>query len=302
MIRRIVPWLAAAALVEWLIARTLTRSAIFMPKSPPVISAYQGLTLLGQLATTLTGLLALIALVWLIWEAVRVRRLFQGGCLIGLLGLSLIALIIPATHAASVVYHMLVVLVIADLGRQVWSQAAQRQVWRLAHMIPVLALLVAGIYQITEALPVFNLGEGLVVASGFAFYAAAHRSKTPLWVWLAAALPALAFSAMYLINPSITGIMAIWSTGLTLYLPWPLYAASLYLAGVAVVAALRTGDPAGWAILLLAAGGYPPQLSSHVILGMVALALLAAPAEGHEVELSLSADSLELLSTAAQQM
>ncbi|MEK7786218.1 MAG: hypothetical protein AAB658_12470, partial [Chloroflexota bacterium] len=54
-------WLTIAALADWLITRTVTRTAIFMPKPPPVVAAYQALTLLGQLAFTVTGLLALAA-------------------------------------------------------------------------------------------------------------------------------------------------------------------------------------------------------------------------------------------------
>jgi hypothetical protein len=79
---------------------------------------------------------------------------------------------------------------------------------------------------------------------------------------------------MHRANPSMAGILAIWSIGLTLYLPWPLYAVSLWLAGAAAITALRQGQPAGWVILLLAAGGYAPQLSSQVFLGLVALYLL----------------------------
>ena len=60
-------WLVVAALVDWLITRTLARSAIFVPKSPPVILVYQGFGLLGQLAATLSGLLVLVFLGWIAW-------------------------------------------------------------------------------------------------------------------------------------------------------------------------------------------------------------------------------------------
>ena len=82
---------------------------------------------------------------------------------------------------------------------------------------------------------------------------------------------------MHLVNPAMSGILAIWSTGLTLYLPWPLYAVSLWLVSVAAIVSLRRGDPAGWAILLLVAGGYAPQLSAQLFLSLIALWLLAPP-------------------------
>jgi hypothetical protein len=72
----------------------------------------------------------------------------------------------------------------------------------------------------------------------------------------------------------MTGILAIWSTGLTLYLPWPVYAVALWLAGKVVIQTLKQGNRVGWAILLLAAGGYAPQLNIHAFLGLIALWLL----------------------------
>jgi len=99
---------------------------------------------------------------------------------------------------------------------------------------------------------------------------AGERWSTYLW----AAIPALGFSALSLANPSMAGILSIWSTGLTLFLPWPVYALSLWLSGVVVIASWRSGEPTGWALLLLAAGGYAPQLSSGAFFGLVGLILL----------------------------
>ncbi len=81
----------------------------------------------------------------------------------------------------------------------------------------------------------------------------------------------------------MTGILAICSSGLTLYLPWPLYALALLLACVMVIGCLRRGEPAGWALLLLAAGGYAPQLSYQAFLGLVGLWLLANDCRPAEV-------------------
>ena len=74
----------------------------------------------------------------------------------------------------------------------------------------------------------------------------------------------------------MAGIMAIWSTGLTMYLPWPLYALSLWLFGATLLALWRQGSPSAWALLLLAAGGYAPQLSSQVFYSLIGLWLLSA--------------------------
>ena len=69
----------------------------------------------------------------------------------------------------------------------------------------------------------------------------------------------------------MTGIIAIWSMGLTLYLPWPLYAISLWLFGALAIGSFGRRESIGWALLLLAAGGYTPQLSTHLFVGLIAL-------------------------------
>ena len=64
-------WLTVAALLDWLIGRTITRSAIFMPKTPFMIGAYQTLGTIGQVVFTLTSLLALIGITWIAWQERR---------------------------------------------------------------------------------------------------------------------------------------------------------------------------------------------------------------------------------------
>jgi hypothetical protein len=280
-------WLIVAALVDWLVTRTLARSAIFMPKSPPVILVYQGLGLLGQLAATVTGLLVLGFLGWIAWRGLRMGNEFVlPSAITSLLVLSLVFLVFPPSGWLAMSYHLILVAVIAIVGWQAFSQAVSISK-KTASLLVALTLLVSGLYQLIPALyeavqlpgppfftlVLFNAGELLVLLSTIALWWAYGRPAA--WgVWLVASLPALAFIAMRLANPAMTGIIAIWSTGLTLYLPWPAYALSLWLAAVTVLASLKRGDPAGWAILLLAAGGYAPQLSTHAFLGIVALWLL----------------------------
>lgn len=290
------PWLALAAVGEWLIVRTLTRSAIFMPKSPPILAGYQLLTHAGQLIFTFTGLLALIGLGWLAWRMRSGGRYLLALTLVGLIGLSLTFLVVAPAGWPAVGYHLLLLAAILLIGREARLGIGEGRWWWgkstwVAWLVPATALLTAKLYLAGEALNsalrlpgpapltslLFNSGEFLVVSSGFALWWAYGRRGSPPWVWFAAALPALAFSAMYLLSPTMTGIIVIWSLGLTLYLPWPLYAASLWLAGTAAMASLHRRDSVGWAILLLVAGGYLPQLSTQAFLGLMALYLLASP-------------------------
>lgn len=286
-------WLTLAALADWLIGRTVARLAIFMPKSPPVIAVYQALGFVGQLAATLTGLLALGALGWVAWRERRDR----GGialplALIGLGGFSLLSLVSAPSGWLTVGGHLLTLMA---AGMIVWRMRrgeapASR---RIAVLLPALAFLIGVLYQIGPAWyqalrwpgppsfsgDLFNLGELLVVLSPIGLWWAYRlASRGNLLAYTVAALPALAFSAMYVVNPALISILSIWSVGLTLYLPWLLYAMSLWLAGATVIVLLRQRDPAGPAILLLATAGYTPQLSTQVFLGLIALWMLALAA------------------------
>jgi len=292
-------WLTFAALADWLITRTLTRAAIFMPKSPLVIAAYQAVSLAGQVASTLTGLLALGTLSWMAWRYVRTRRrLGLPFVWLSLLALSLVFLFLAPNGWLAVGYHVLLLTAIVMTGKRLLLDSKATLEVKLAGALPALALLTGGLYQIGPAVyealqwpgpppftgVLFDLGELLVILSPFALWWAYGR-KASRWMWLGAAFPAAAFSVMRFVNPAMTGIMAIWSTGLTLYLPWPAYAVGLWLAGLTVIVSLRRGAaaPVGWAILLLAAGGYAPQLSTHAFLGLVALWLLTMPFDSRSV-------------------
>ncbi|MCB9135871.1 MAG: hypothetical protein H6636_10630 [Anaerolineales bacterium] len=273
-------WLTFAALLDWLITRTLTRAGVFIPKSPAWITAYQGVAVFGQGASTLAGLLALAALGWVAWQEWQTRRnrvfpLTLGG----LGGLSLLFLFIPAVGWLAVVNHALLLIALAI---NFWR--TRRQFW--LHL-PILALMISSLYQLIPAvyetlhlpgppafaLTFFNFGELLVVLSGLGFGWVAGRGATRR-EWLLAALPALVFTGMFLSVPAMAGIFSIWSVGLTLFLPWPLYVVSLWATSLALLKVFREEQILGWVILLLVAGGYASQLSAQAFYGLIAVWML----------------------------
>lgn len=283
-------WLTVAALADWLITRTLTRTAIFMPKPPPIIALYQALTLFGQLAFTLVGLLSLTTAIWITWRLWQKQRLpGLPLVLLILIALSLVGLFVVLTGWMVVLQVTLRMIMVLIIGWDVRLDPRGRVGW----IVPALAIWFGELHQwlpawytalhwpgpppLTEQL--FNLGELFVVLTpGALWWAAGYSWRAILarrnW-WTV--LPALAFIAAHTINPAMTGIIAIWSTGLTLYLPWPLYALSLWLAGVLVSESAWQNHAVGWALLLLAAGGYTPQLSTQVLISLIALWLIANP-------------------------
>lgn len=277
-------WLTGTALVDWLVGRTLTRAAIFMPKAPPMIVLYQAFAWIGQLAFTLTGILALVTLGALIW---RMRRWMYGALSLvlgGLLLASLVFVVIPPVGWMSVGYHVLTLAAIALMGMHARKSSNLR-----LFVVPALAVGCGELYALSAALnntlqfegsgeltlALYNLGEALVAASGFALWWAYARGRADRRIWLLALVPALAFSIGYLANPSLTGVTAMWSTHLSLWLPWLLYALSIWCATSVVLVSWRGDRQIALAMALFAAGGYAPQLSTHAFLGLIALWLLA---------------------------
>jgi hypothetical protein len=292
----VIPWLALAGLVDWLITRTLTRAAIHMPKTPEFISIYQVLVSVGQAASNLVSLLAVLSLTWLAWRSLRRRqdtaveynRILGLICLV-LISISFLALVRPSTGWLDLISQFLFSAGLALLVWKAWRQTMQ-PVFRIAVILTGLALFSARLFQGVPAflstfhLPgpsalsgfLFNAGELLVVFSALAFWlwSRAVFGRAPLGVWLVAGLPALAFTALRLSSPAMTGVLAIWSVGLSLYLPWPLYTVSIWLVGVAMIQAWQHGNLAGWVILLLVVSGYAAQLNTQAFLGLIAVWLL----------------------------
>lgn len=278
-------WLTIAALIDWLIGRTFTRSAMFMPKSPLMIAIYQTLGAIGQVAFTLTGLLALITIVWIVWRE-RGRPLLALALIISA-ALSVLFVFVAPIGWWAVLAHALTLIIISAWLARGWHTAAYITE-KVAVTVPALALLLSTMYHLlpalTEALnlsttppwtsTLFSLGEALVTLSPIGWWWI-YRQRLSRKTYLIALIPALALTIFHFVNPAMTSILAIWSIGLTLYLPWPVYAISLWLCGAVVIEAIRRREQIGWALLLLAAGGYVPQFSTHAFLGLIGLWLIS---------------------------
>jgi hypothetical protein len=282
-------WLTLAALLEWAIGRTFIRSAIYLPKTPFMIGVYQALGAIGQVAFTLTSLLALLGMAWLVWQ--ERRNITFALLLSASVILSCVFIVVMPEGWWPVLNRLLLVAIITVLLGRLWRRDGDRR-WKMAVTLPVLAVWLGAMYQVLPALAqalhwpetpalgrtLFNLGELLVVLTPIGLWLAL-RPRERARVYVLAALPALLFSIVHLVAPAMTGIMAIWSIGLTLYLPWPITALSVWLGAIVVISAMRRNQPIGWALLMLLAAGYAPQVSTQVFISVIALWLmLPAPA------------------------
>lgn len=277
-------WLALAALVEWLLVRTFTRAAIHVPKSWWLIWIYTAVNQLGQVVTALVGLLAMGLLLWLAWHTRH--QIWLPLVLTGLVGLSVLFLLLVPPVWLAVVYQVLAVTaVLLSVGRGGggWSATARLLFPTAALLAGLLVQLLPNLYALCHwpgppplTGVLFNLGELCVVITILGYWWGHGRTSTRQ-NWLLAALPALFFALSFWRDPAMTGILAIWSTGLTLFLPWPVYTLALWLAGVTVLANWQVRPSLAYAILLLMAAGYAPQLSSQLFCALIALWLLARP-------------------------
>ncbi len=277
-------WLTVAALLDWLIGRTITRSAIFMPKTPFMISAYQALGTIGQVVFTLTSLLALISIVWIAWQ--ERRNIAFSLLLITSVVFSLVFVFVMPDGWWPVIDRMLLAAISTVLLGWLWRAAGDRR-RQIILTAPLLAVWLGALYQLLPALAqalylpeaptlgrtLFNLGEVLVALTPIGLWLLLRPSERTR-VYVLAAIPAILFSIMHLIAPAMMSVMAIWSIGLTLYLPWPIYALSLWLGTVVIISALKHDQPIGWVLLLLLAAGYAPQVSTQVFISVSALWLM----------------------------
>jgi hypothetical protein len=218
--------------------------------------------------------------------------------------LSLLFLVLPPLGWILLAYELILISVLAGLAWRELHSGAWHGGW-LAFMLPFVAILAGVLYQTLQAFysafrlagpppsatALFDLGELFAVLTPIALwwcYKAGRVAFLPYGLqadqphdgikksfYIVGLIPALAFGIFYFLNPAMTGILSIWSTGLTLYLPWPAYALSLWLAAATLLSARRDGNPVWLALLLLAAGGYAPQLSSQVFFGLIGLSLLS---------------------------
>ncbi|NUM44455.1 MAG: hypothetical protein HUU38_07075 [Anaerolineales bacterium] len=294
-------WLALSAVAEWLIMRTATRAAIHIPKSPTFITIYQGLNTVGQVTAAFVALLSLGLLLTIAWHDRRQiwLSLILGG--LAMLGI-LFLIIVPPTWLAFGYQLLAVMAVLLICSRAFWGQdvAGGRRGWQgvAVLLFPALALFTGLLVQLLPNLyklfgwpgpplltiALFNLGELFVIVSVGVWWWVSHLlyGRFASWqIWLFAAIPMVFFAISFWRDAAMTGILTIWSTGLTLYLPWPVYALALWLAGVTILATWKQTPAVAYAILLLISAGYAPQLSSQLFCAIIGIWLLM-PAPVHQ--------------------
>jgi hypothetical protein len=297
IVRQLLPVLLVAAALETLFLRLFVRTGVHLPKSEAVQEIFSVTSLLGSLAFNLAAVLAVVLVPLVLLATLRTTRsMGERALLVVLVAVLLTGLgATLATDAvvADFVFPLAAAALIAYAGLVLpaWTGANARI--RLALAVVTVATLSAQYYTLgyqverlagataTPALAteLLRVGEALVVVAGAAVFWAWGLDR---WRWLraidfAAVAGVLAVALVAGLAPASTmSILTLWTTGLSLYLPLPLYLLALGLYLVTAVACWRSGDrpvvAAGLLLLLLA--GYLPENSEQyllLVLGVFAL-------------------------------
>jgi len=279
--------LALASLVELLILRTFTRTAVHIPGLEALQEPYEALALTGRYAyfVSLTLLLlALPVLAWRLW-------LSQGAA--GRIGAAAVAFF--AAGAAFAAFESTERLVVDAMTTTAVVTLAMSAGWMLARgaVVPVLlfaaAFALSAGHTITQGMAQAGLGttsaDGLLRAGELA--GVAFAVSTP---WLVGRVPsrgavvagvavAVLTLGFFLGNGSTSRILLLWNEGLSGTLPSVFYAAAAGALAMTVTETLRTRDVAVTVgLLLLTTGGIGLHNTYQTGLVTTGLAVLAVAA------------------------
>ncbi len=301
IVRQLAVALLAAALLEVVLLRLVTRVGVYLPREEAVSSGFQAASFLGSLAFNFAAILATILVMLLLGSMVlrmqnQVARLLVAALSVLMLwglGWSL-ATGVPAADA---LFGLAMTSLVVLVGIVLVSQRETTPAGRLALGLIVAAYVCYQYYTLGyltvrmldyAAVPPFSiatlrLGEGfVVVAGGAAFWAWGagrwRRAGLPGMALVAVLVLAVAFGS--LAPASTTSILALWTTGMSFYFPLPVYLLSLALYLLTIVACLRSGDArwTGAGLLLLLLAGYMPEATYHHLLILLGVAFLSGAA------------------------
>ncbi len=304
--------LLVAGLGELFLYRMFSRVGVHIPKQGVVLDAYDGLVRLGSFAFNVSSVMVFLALGLLAYAAIqrwsgRSALLAATPALIVAFGaLSFLLTFVDEGDSLKLTYGSLSVGIMLLLAAHAWMDGRSEMPRKVIVTLVVLAYVAAQYYilanqayrvlGLTTVPPgttrALELAELLVVVNAFAVFWAwsgirrgLHWRPSRLQVGVALFL-IVAFVGAYRGEDSSTAaILSLWTLGLTLYLPLPIYALALGLYGVTLVTCLSEArrEPAlGWnaiALGLLPVAGLTLEMTYLHLVALVALLLLVQAPE-----------------------
>jgi hypothetical protein len=314
---RYVAWgLAAAGGAEWLLGRTISRLTAAPPLEGPARTVVETLGWTGIALLSPSFVLGVALFLICLHEASTRARVVGQQRVAGValvtylfvygvftLAYSLLTILSrrPVETWLVVTFNLLSLIAIWWLAGWFSFRRSGSLAARLAVVLVALAYTGWTYYVVREAMPylVFgsagfglrmrDAGELAAVLTPFALFAAiavpgGQWRKLSRW-WLPvslAAIFAIGNVVDMLADQGFMGVFASWSLGLTLYLPWPLYATSLALFVYSILVCFSGQDGkapfanrnVGLGLLLLLYAGYYLQLTYQHMLAILSLMLL----------------------------
>lgn len=285
-------FLVVAALAEFTLVRIFSRMGMILPKTETVFLVYNSLTFLGSASFNFAAVLAVILLLLAAYSMAR------GLTKIGKLTAALVAAIIGISILSflaidpilSLLYDLTILAIFVLLAKQAFANGNSETRNLLVILVVVtyafsyyfkiattLAQSAAATPASARVIEMFNLGEasallGSVMVFAFALRSGArHRAG---YAVLAGAVTLL-FSLAYVGNPWITAIITTWTTGFTLYLPFPAYALALFLFIYGVGMISQKERIVAYGLILVFLAGRALQLTYLNLLAVLGVLLVS---------------------------
>lgn len=300
---------AVVAGFEWLLGRTISRlaAAPTLEGAPRQAIEFFGRT--GLYLISPTAILALSVLLLTVVQsgasAIRSRDRWKLAATLFLAIFGLIALahtFYPTLLWLNVAFGLLTLAALWLVASHCLAEGARSLPMRLAVVLVALAysgwlyyvlqqdLVNSGVKLLGAPLLFLNLGEMAAVAAPAAFFAALalpYGQWRHLLRWILPIILVVVFSAGNIadavLNQGFMGVFAIWSLGMNLFLPWPLYAISGALFTYALLTCFTARSPrsreanpsTGLGLLLLVFAGYSLQLPYQFVMAVLSIALIS---------------------------
>jgi len=293
LLGQLLPLLALAVAGEVLLFRVVSRVGVHIPKDGVVLAVYGRLTQLGSFSFNLATLLAGAAMVLAALTLFRGGRAFLHnallpGWLLAIVGESALFAALPPSETRRLLFG-----VTAAAGLALVALAARRQrdvVWIstgafLLAAYYTLSNLGAVVFRATATAPfsqdAVRLGEALVPVAALTVFVVwgppltVRAARRYPWIYGLPTLLTLVVAAAFFGPGSTSSILSLWTTGLSLYLPLPLYILAFWMYAVAFAHAVATGrQQVAAALVLLFAAGLSLETTYQYLLATLALLIL----------------------------
>lgn len=298
LLRGLLPLLALAVTAEVLLFRIVSRVGIHIPKDGAVLAVYGRLTQIGSfsfnLATVLAGVCVVVAAVALMASGRSfVRHTLLPGWLLVLVAEAALFAALPPSESRRLVFGVTAAATMALVALSARRHPEVVGVSAAAFLLAAyytLANLGAAVFQATQAAPFsadsVRLGEALVPVAALAVFIAwgppltAQAMRRHPRRYLLPTLAVVLVAAAFFAPGSTSSILSLWTTGLSLYLPFPLYVLALWLYALTFAHCLATGRTrVAAALVLLFAAGLSLETTYQWLLALLALLTLGASVE-----------------------